>query len=646
MKITNSTQYNLPEGAKACIEIGAGDVNYWRCNAIQFSPDGTQLAVASSTWTQTSTNNKIQIYNADSREELKVRIRPVEQQSSIAFSPDGKILASGGYNNAVHLWNVFTGASLKTFMGHEQRVNGVAFSPDGRTLASGSEDHTLRLWDIATGSHKKCKLSGPVTSVAFSLDGKTLAAGAKCLREWVNYYTIYLWESVNHAFLGSRKVHAGGDWISRATFSPDIKTLATQVEGPVVFLWDIDSGGYKGGIEGDRCRYYCEPTCVAFSPDGKTLVSGGGTYPCDQSPPNQSSDNAVYLWDFVKNELKARLIGHTGIVDSIAFSPDGHTLASGSQGQDSTVLLWDVDAILGSVSTVPPVPIPNVITDENKVTVTEKNVELQKRSFQIQKFCEERDITTLVHFTRIENLRTILQEGLIGRSLLEAREQQFLWNDDDRSDGHTEANCLSISFPNYKMFWEIRKKKENAEGVSDSQWIVLLLDAKVLWELNCAFCQRNAAQRTVSKIPIAERKKPEALKGMFEDFYNIKHQDLQIPQNYPTHPQAEVLVFDRIPTHYINAIHFGNATILEQWRSDYTGTCSDKFLLNSKYFKYRPDYEVWRPHKFNYDGIPLSYLSEENNQEPDEFDDFILNPDSGSDKDVDDKDDFEDDIPF
>ena len=117
MKITNSTQYNLPEGAKARIEIGAGDVNYWRCNAIQFSPDGTQLAVASSTWTQTSTNNKIQIYNADSREELEVRIRPVEQQSSIAFSPDGKILASGGYDNEVHLWNVSTGARLSTFMG-------------------------------------------------------------------------------------------------------------------------------------------------------------------------------------------------------------------------------------------------------------------------------------------------------------------------------------------------------------------------------------------------------------------------------------------------------------------------------------------------------------------------------------------------
>ena len=596
MKITNSTQYNLPEGAKACIEIGAGDVNYWRCNAIQFSPDGTQLAVASSTWTQTSTNNKIQIYNADSREELEVRIRPMEQQFSIAFSPDGKILASGGDDNEVHLWNVSTGARLSTFKGHTQRVNGVAFSPDGRTLASGSEDHTLRLWDIATGSHKKYKLSGPVTSVAFSIDGKTFAAGAKCLREWVNYYTIYLWESVNHAFLGSRKVHAGGDWISRATFSPDIKTLATQVEGPVVFLWDIDSGGYKGGIEGDRCRYYCEPTCVAFSPDGKTLVSGGGTYPCDQSPPNQSSDNAVYLWDFVKNELKARLIGHTGIVDSIAFSPDGHTLASGSQGQDSTVLLWDVDAILGSVSTVPPVPIPNVITDENKVTVTEKNVELQKRSFQIQKFCKERDITTLVHFTRIENLRSILGEGLRGRSILETR-GQVRFNDPQRWDRHKDAICLNISFPNYRLFSKF--SRPSVDSPSDySQWIVLLLKAEVLWELDCAFCQENAASNLVRYVLLEERKKPDALEGLFEEVYCdtnghvYKRLSQQIPSHYSTHPQAEVLVFDQIRIEYIKEVHFYEESVLEQWHSSNPGNYLPRLSFNQLYFQYPRDRRI------------------------------------------------------
>jgi hypothetical protein len=228
---------------------------------------------------------------------------------------------------------------------------------------------------------------------------------------------------------------------------------------------------------------------------------------------------------------------------------------------------------------------------------------------QIQSICEERGITTLCHFTRIENLQNILQQGLLGRSVLETRGQQSLFNDHDRADGHKETICLSISFPNYQMFYSIREEKKEAHEVGDSQWIVLLLDPKVLWELDCAFCQRNAAHRNVSSIPLENRRKPEALKGMFEDFYNIRHQDLPIPQNYPTHPQAEVLVFDSIPVQFIKAIHFWHETTLEKCRS-YAESYSQMFSVNRQYFTYRADYEVWRPTNFNNEGIPLSYIAE------------------------------------
>ena len=127
----------------------------------------------------------------------------------------------------------------------------------------------------------------------------------------------------------------------------------------------------------------------------------------------------------------------------------------------------------------------------------------------------------------------------------------------------------------------------------------------------------------ILSIPLNERKKPEALKGMFADFYDIKHQNLHIPQNYSTHPQAEVLVFDRIPTEYINAIHFWDATILEQWRSNYNGPYSEKLIIDRRFFEPRSDYEVWRPEKFNSDGIPLSFFKDDNNEEPDGFDDDI-----------------------
>jgi hypothetical protein len=186
-----------------------------------------------------------------------------------------------------------------------------------------------------------------------------------------------------------------------------------------------------------------------------------------------------------------------------------------------------------------------------------------------------------VHFTRIENLRSILQKGLLSHETLAKRRQRFFPNDPDRADKHPEAICLSISFPNYKMFYLIREEKKMTNEANDPQWVVLLLNAKVLEELECVFCQQNAAHKTVSSIPLEDRKKPEALKGMFGDFYNIRHQDLSIPDNYPTHPQAEILAFNRIPARYINKVYFFNKTALEQWRSSNSKPYPQNFLWSA-----------------------------------------------------------------
>ena len=267
-------------------------------------------------------------------------------------------------------------------------------------------------------------------------------------------------------------------------------------------------------------------------------------------------------------------------------------------------MLWDIDR------------------DNDETVLKEKDTEFQNRASQIRQFCAERGITTLCHFTRIENLQNILQEGLIGRNLLEEREQDFFFNDKDRADSNKEAVCLSISFPNYQMFYRIRQQKKETQEANDSQWVVLLLDAKVLWELDCAFCQNNAARKAISRTSLEDRKNPEALKRMFGDFYNIKHQDLQIPDPYlthsknayPTHPQAEILVFDSIPVQFIKAIHFWNETTLEQWRSNYDN--SQIFSVNQQYFRQRPDYEVWKSDNFNSEGIPLSYIAASNTDIP------------------------------
>src|SRR6266508_1035921 len=96
---------------------------------------------------------------------------------SVAFSPDGKMLASGSHEQVVKLWDVGTGNLIRSFMGHRNTIHSVAFSPDGKTLASGSSDHKVKLWDVSTGKLIRSYDGQDFNAVAFSPDGKTLAAG-------------------------------------------------------------------------------------------------------------------------------------------------------------------------------------------------------------------------------------------------------------------------------------------------------------------------------------------------------------------------------------------------------------------------------------------------------------------------------------
>ena len=126
-------------------------------------------------------------------------------------------------------------------------------------------------------------------------------------------------------------------------------------------------------------------------------------------------------------------------------------------------------------------------------------VENKKRSEQIRDFCTERGIETLVHFTRFENLESILNKGLMSRKELEKwdSENQPVFNDSQRLDQCPDSISLSISFPNYKMFFPYRQK-------NTAKWAVILLKPDILWEMDCAFCMDNAASsliRYISWIP-------------------------------------------------------------------------------------------------------------------------------------------------
>lgn len=214
------------------------------------------------------------------------------------------------------------------------------------------------------------------------------------------------------------------------------------------------------------------------------------------------------------------------------------------------------------------------------------------RTPNIKQICHDRGIKILFHFTHIENLCRILGDGLLSRETLETIRDPLKkpprFNDQDRLDKHPEAICLSIGFPNYQMFYRYRSK-------NPSQWVVLLLDAKLLWELDCAFCQENAASNTVRNIPLEKRKHPDALNNMFKEYYRtINRQSLSIPDHYPTYPQAEVLVCNPIPVAYIKKVHFCEKTALEQWYFQNSEMDTETFLFSKQYFRPRSDWEVWK----------------------------------------------------
>ena len=237
--------------------------------------------------------------------------------SSVAFSPDGRLLASGGSDRTVRLWDPATGKHRRTLKGHTNIVYAVAFSPDGQLLASSGRDKTVRLWEPTTGKRWRTLKghTGYVDAVAFSPDGRLLASsgGGDC--------TVRLWDPATGK--QQRTLTGHTNIVSAVAFSPDGQLLASSSKDRTVRLWDPATGKHRRTLTG-----HAEVVrAVAFSPDGQLLASSGG-------------DRTVRLWDPATGKQRHALIGHTGHVCAVAFSPDGRLLAS--CGDDKTVRLWDL----------------------------------------------------------------------------------------------------------------------------------------------------------------------------------------------------------------------------------------------------------------------------------------------------------------
>lgn len=236
---------------------------------------------------------------------------------SVAFSPNGQMLASGSADRTIRLWNPHTGKSLKTLQGHRSWVWGIAISPDNKFLASGSYDHTVKVWDLESGECSQTLQGHPssVLAVRFSPDGKTLFSSGydKIVKHWKleTGECLNTWEADS-----SNRV-----WTM--ALSSNSQHLATGGDDNYIKLWDIETGSCLRILSG-----HSHPVVsLVFTPNGDRLISG-------------SSDRTIKIWDIFSGTCIETLQGHSHWVASLALSQDARTLISGSW--DETIRCWDI----------------------------------------------------------------------------------------------------------------------------------------------------------------------------------------------------------------------------------------------------------------------------------------------------------------
>ncbi|MDJ0590041.1 MAG: hypothetical protein QNJ72_08620 [Pleurocapsa sp. MO_226.B13] len=262
-----------------------------------------------------SFDRTLKVWNSQTGKCLKLLQRNTAQIASVAWSPDGKILACPGRDNKVFLWDAIARQLLEILPPHEDLIWYVAISPDGKTLASSSQDGTVKLWNLPSGEYRSSVRGnfGLAWWLAFSPDSKTLAGGCQD-------GTVRLWSSQTGQCLKILQGHTSIVW--SVAFSPDGKILASSSNDQTIKLWDTDTGdcwqiwqGYSSGVWD-----------VEVSRNGQQLASA-------------HQDGTIKLWDTATGDYLKTLRGHTGLVWSVDWSPDGQLLASASQ--DKTVRLWD-----------------------------------------------------------------------------------------------------------------------------------------------------------------------------------------------------------------------------------------------------------------------------------------------------------------
>lgn len=281
---------------------------------VAFSPDGKNIATRHD-------NGEICIWQVEDGQQTIVFREIATWSTSIVFSPDGETLIISGADGVIKLLHLPSRIVRGELHGHTGTVFGLALNASGRLLASGGEDLTIKIWDMQTQLCLKTLEGhqGWLASISFSPDSHStksnllVSGGSDCV--------IRLWDIESGQILRTFEGHKQG--VLAVAFSPDGCTIASSSVDHTIRLWDAITGQEIAAWCGHN---HCTAWALAFSPDGQTLASG-------------SEDKTIKLWDVKTQQCYRTLLGHTGVVQSIAFSPSGHSLVSGTLNQ--SIRLWD-----------------------------------------------------------------------------------------------------------------------------------------------------------------------------------------------------------------------------------------------------------------------------------------------------------------
>ena len=290
-----------------------------------FSPDGRTIASGSS-------DKTLRLWSTTTGKHLKTLIGHTETINSVCFSPDGATIVSAD-RKFIQLWDVDTGHLQKPQFQHMGSVHSVCFSPDGQAIACGDEDGLIRLWSIKTRYHKRTLKEDapentyiPIGNVSFSPDGRIIASS----QGWTN--TILIWDADTGHLKKSliRHVRKFATFTRSFCFSPDSQMIASGGSYGDIRLWSTATWQLQKTIGGNLNppEHTLDVLTMCFSPDGKIIASG-------------SMDNTVKLWYVSTGKHIRTLTGHKDDVRSVCFSLDGRTIVSACW---KTLLLWDASS--------------------------------------------------------------------------------------------------------------------------------------------------------------------------------------------------------------------------------------------------------------------------------------------------------------